>query len=120
VSTIGPIVPFVLILAVFWLLILRPQQRRQRELRDLQSSLSAGNDVMLSSGIFGTVSSIGDDHVLVQIAPGVTIKVVRGAIAQVTTMAEPTGPTGPTTHAADGEPVDGEPGAAGAAGSEEN
>jgi preprotein translocase subunit YajC len=109
VSTIGPIVPFVLILAVFWLLILRPQQRRQRELRELQSSLTTGSDVMLTSGIFGTVSGIDDDHVLVEIAPGVTIRVVRGAIAQVT-----------TTESADGEPVDGEPGTVEAAGSEEN
>jgi preprotein translocase subunit YajC len=89
VSTLGPLLPFVLILAVFWLLILRPQQRRQRELRALQSSLTAGNDVMLTSGIFGTVSSATDDHVLVDIAPGVTIKVARGAIAQVMTTPEP-------------------------------
>jgi preprotein translocase subunit YajC len=89
VSTLGPLLPFVLILAVFWLLILRPQQRRQRELRALQSSLTAGNDVMLTSGIFGTVSSAADDHVLVDIAPGVTIKVARGAIAQVMTTPEP-------------------------------
>jgi preprotein translocase subunit YajC len=91
VSALGPIVPFILILAVFWLLILRPQQRRQRELRALQSSLTTGSDVMLTSGIFGTVTSTNDDHVLVEIAPGVTIKVVRGAIAQVLTTSEPDG-----------------------------
>ena len=90
-SALGPIVPFILILAVFWLLILRPQQRRQRELRALQSSLGVGSDVMLTSGIFGTVTSTNDDHVLVEIAPDVTIKVVRGAIAQVLTTSEPDG-----------------------------
>jgi preprotein translocase subunit YajC len=109
VSSIGALLPFILIIAVFWLLILRPQQRRQRELRDLQSSLTAGDDVMLTSGIFGTVTGITDDHVLVEIAPGVTIKVARGAIAQTK-----------TTESADGGPVDGEPGSPGAAGSEEN
>lgn len=88
-SSLGPIVPFVLILAVFWLLILRPQQRRQRELRTLQSALTTGSDVMLSSGIYGTVTSTSDDHVLVDIAPGVTVKVARGAIAQVLTRPEP-------------------------------
>jgi preprotein translocase subunit YajC len=91
VSALGPILPFILILAVFWLLILRPQQRRQRELRALQSSLTTGSDVMLTSGIFGTVTTTNDDHVLVEIAPGVTIKVVRGAIAQVLTTSEPDG-----------------------------
>lgn len=88
-SQLGALLPFVLILAVFWLLILRPQQRRQRELRALQSSLTPGNDVMLTSGIFGTVNSITDDHVLVDLAPGVTVKVVRGAVAQVITTPEP-------------------------------
>jgi preprotein translocase subunit YajC len=110
VSSIGALLPFILIIGVFWLLILRPQQRRQRELRNLQSSLTAGDDVMLTSGIFGTVSSIDDDRVLVEIAPGVTITVVPGAIAQVTK----------ASGSADGEPVDGEPGSAAAAGSEEN
>ena len=90
-GSLAGLLPFVLILAVFWLLILRPQQRRQRELRALQSSLGVGSDVMLSSGIFGTVTSTNDDHVLVEIAPGVTIKVVRGAIAQVLTTSEPDG-----------------------------
>jgi len=110
VSSIGALLPFILIIGVFWLLILRPQQRRQRELRSLQSSLSTGDDVMLTSGIFGTVAGIDDDHVLVEIAPGVTIKAARGAIAQLTK----------TTESADGESVDGEPGSPDAAGSEEN
>ena len=81
-SNLGPLVPFVLVLAVFWLLILRPQQRRQRELRALQSSLTTGSDVMLTSGIYGTVNSTNDDHVLVDIAPGVTVKVARGAVGR--------------------------------------
>jgi len=93
VSSLGAVLPFVLILAVFWLLILRPQQRRQRELRALQSSLSAGSEVMLTSGIFGTVSATADDHVLVDIAPGVTIRIARGAVAQVITNTESAGDT---------------------------
>ena len=87
-GSLGALLPFVLIIAVFWLLILRPQQRRQRELRHLQSSLTSGSDVMLTSGIYGTVSSTTDDHVLVDIAPGVTVRVARGAIAQVLTTPE--------------------------------
>jgi preprotein translocase subunit YajC len=110
VSALGPIVPFILILAVFWLLILRPQQRRQRELRALQSTLTTGSDVMLTSGIFGTVTSTNDDHVLVEIAPGVTIKVVRGAVAQQLD----------TTETDRGLSDGGEPDGAEPAGSEEN
>ncbi|MFT4287829.1 preprotein translocase subunit YajC [Nocardioides sp.] len=88
-ETLGAILPFILILGVFWLLFLRPQQRRQRELLQLQSSLKAGDEVMLTSGIFGTISETADDHVLVELSPGVTVKVVTGAIARVLTEPEP-------------------------------
>jgi preprotein translocase subunit YajC len=82
------LLPFVLILLVFWFLVLRPQQRRQRDLRALQSSLSTGSEVMLTSVIFGTVSDTTDDHVVVEIASGVDIRVARAAIAQVLTTPE--------------------------------
>lgn len=88
-ETLGAILPFILILGVFWLLFLRPQQRRQRELRALQSSLEAGDEVMLTSGIFGTIASTAEDHVLVEVSPGVTIRVAPGAIARVLTEPEP-------------------------------
>ncbi len=90
-DTLGAILPFILILGVFWLLFLRPQARRQRELRALQSSLTTGDEVMLTSGIFGTVHEPAEDYVLVEISPGVTVKVARGAIAQVLTTPEPDG-----------------------------
>jgi preprotein translocase subunit YajC len=113
VGSLGALLPFVLIIAVFWLLILRPQQRRQRELRHLQSSLTAGSDVMLTSGIYGTVSSTHDDHVLVEIAQGVTVKVARGAIAQVMPTTETETTDTDTRESAEPEPGE-------SAGSEEN
>lgn len=77
------LLPFLLIILVFWFFLIRPQTRRQREAREMQSSLNVGEQVMLTSGIFGTVEAITDDHVLVQVADGVTIKVVRAAIGRV-------------------------------------
>lgn len=77
--------PLIGIALLFWLFIIRPQSRRQKELRSMQSSLSVGDEVMLTSGVFATVQAIEDDHVLVEIAPGVTIKVVRGAVGSITT-----------------------------------
>lgn len=72
--------PLIGIVLLFWLFIIRPQSRRQKELRTMQSSLSVGDEVMLTSGIFGTVQEIGDDHVVVEIAEGVGIKVAQGAV----------------------------------------
>lgn len=68
---------------IFWLLIIRPASKRQKEVAALQSSLSVGDEVVLTSGVFATVSEITDDHIAVEVAPGVVIRVVRGAVASV-------------------------------------
>ena len=72
--------PLVGIVLLFWLFIIRPQSRRQKELRSMQSSLSVNDEVMLTSGVYATVREIEDDHVKVEIAEGVVIKVARGAV----------------------------------------
>ena len=80
------LVPWLWIIAiavVFWLLIIRPASRRQKELSRMQSALSAGDEVLLSSGVFGTIAAIEDTHLMVDIADGVTIKVARGAVASI-------------------------------------
>ena len=68
---------------LLWLLLIRPQQRRQKELARMQASLNVGDEVMLTSGIFGVLRDTGEDHVLVEIADGVSVKVVRGAVGRV-------------------------------------
>jgi preprotein translocase subunit YajC len=75
--------PLVGIALLFWLLIIRPAQRRQRELKHMQGSLEVGDEVMLTSGVFGTLQAIADDHLLVEVAEGVTLKVARGAVGSV-------------------------------------
>ncbi|QWF20332.1 preprotein translocase subunit YajC [Nocardioides sp. LMS-CY] len=72
--------PLVGIVLLFWLFIIRPASRRQKELRRMQSSLSVGDDVVLTSGIYGTVDQVDDDHLRVAIADGVVIRVAPGAI----------------------------------------
>jgi len=78
------LLPLVGIALLFWLFIIRPASRRQKELGRMQSSLTIGDEVVLTSGVFGTVRGLEDDHVLVEIAAGVEIKVARGAIGTVT------------------------------------
>ena len=94
-SQLEPLLPLVALLAVFWFLLIRPQQRRNRELRSMQQSLKVGDEVMLTSGVFCVVEDIEDDHVRVEIAPDVTIKVARGAIGGVVSaLPEPEAPAG--------------------------
>jgi preprotein translocase subunit YajC len=69
-----------LILAVGAFLFMRPQRRRQREQQQVQRAISVGDEVVTSSGIVGTVRAMNDDRVLVEIAPGTTVEIVRRAI----------------------------------------
>ena len=80
--------PFVLIALVFWFLIVRPQRRRQQQLAATQSSIGPGTEVMLGSGFYGTVVSVGDDTLELQLAPGTTVKVARQAVVKVLDPAE--------------------------------
>jgi preprotein translocase subunit YajC len=77
------LLPLVAIALLFWLLLVRPASRRQKELARMQASLNVGDEVMLTSGIFGTLRDTDDDHVRIEIADGVTVKVARGAVGQV-------------------------------------
>lgn len=80
---IASLLPIVGIALLFWLLLIRPASRRQKELRRMQQSLNVGDEVMLTSGIFATLTATEGDHLLVTVADGVTIKVARGAIASI-------------------------------------
>jgi len=80
VQELASVLPLVGIALLFWFLMIRPAQRRQREVRQMQSSLVAGDEVMLTSGIYGVLQSLDDERVTVQIAPGVVVEVVRAAV----------------------------------------
>ena len=96
------LLPIIGIVLLFWLLLIRPQAKRQKALAALQGGLEPGNQVMLSSGLFGVVERIDDDRLHLRIAEGVTVEVARGAVANVV---PPAGPatTDPTTESTPGE-----------------
>jgi preprotein translocase subunit YajC len=85
VQDFAAVLPFVVLALLFWLFLVRPQARRRRELMHMQSTLEVGDEVMLTSGVYGTVRGLDEDGDVarVEIAAGVTIKVARGAIGQV-------------------------------------
>lgn len=74
--------PLIFIIFIFYFLLIRPQKKRAEEHRRLIDSVEAGDEVMTGSGIYGTVREVRDDHMLLEIAPGTTVRVARGAIAQ--------------------------------------
>ena len=82
-NDLAALLPLVAILALFWFMVVRPQQRRQREVTALQNSIEVGQQVMMSSGIYGTVRTVTDDTARLEIAPGTEILIARAAIARV-------------------------------------
>ena len=82
-NDLAALLPLVAILALFWFMVIRPQRRRQQEVASLQSSIQVGQRVMMSSGVFGTITSIVDDRARLEIAPGTEIEIARAAIAKV-------------------------------------
>ena len=65
-----------------YLLVIRPQQRRVREHSSFVSSLRYGDDVVTAGGIFGTITSLSDDTVSLEVAPGVSLKVLRSSVTR--------------------------------------
>jgi preprotein translocase subunit YajC len=98
VEGLASLLPLVGIALLFWLLIIRPAQRRQKELGRMQSSLDVGDEVMLTSGVYGTLRAIDDDHLMVEVAEGVTLKVARGAVGSVVPPAEASEPETRSTN----------------------
>lgn len=82
-ETLVSLLPIVAIAAIFWLLIIRPTQRRQKALAEVQRGLSVGDQVLTQAGIVGTVHHLQDDRVGLEVSDGVVITVVRPAIAGV-------------------------------------
>jgi preprotein translocase subunit YajC len=82
VSELASLLPLVAIALLFWLLLIRPASKRQRDVRLMQASLAVGDEVMLTAGIYGVLRSLDDDRVQVELAPGIVVEVARGAIGQ--------------------------------------
>lgn len=78
----APLLYLVLLVAAFFVFIVRPQRRQMAAHRALVVSLVVGDDVITNAGIFGTIVGLDDSVVRLEIAPGVTIRVARAAVAR--------------------------------------
>ncbi|MDX2169428.1 MAG: preprotein translocase subunit YajC [Deltaproteobacteria bacterium] len=77
------LLPFVLLFGIFYLLILRPQQQKQKEHKTMLNNLKKNDQVVTSGGLYGRVTQLSDDVVTMEIAPNVQVKVARPQIASV-------------------------------------
>jgi preprotein translocase subunit YajC len=74
------LVPFLLVFAIIYFLILMPMRRREKRIREFQSSLKVGDKVITTSGIYGQITRVGDHSVQLQVADKVRIEVAKAAI----------------------------------------
>jgi preprotein translocase subunit YajC len=89
-SALVQFLPLVLIFVVFYFLLIRPQQKKQKEHRSMLDALRRGDRVVTGGGILGTVSKVGtNDEVEIDIAQGVRVKVLRSTITSVLAKPDP-------------------------------
>ena len=71
-----------LMFLLMWLLFIRPQQQRVRKHQEVIASIEVGDDIVTAGGMLGTVTGIDADHLRVEVAPGVELRLLRGAITR--------------------------------------
>ena len=78
--------PFLLLIPLMYFVMIRPQQKRQKQWQQMLGSIKAGDKVTTAGGIRGTIMSIKDDSIIMKVAPdGIKMEVAKTAIASVTT-----------------------------------
>jgi preprotein translocase subunit YajC len=73
----------VAVFLVFWLLLIRPQRRRQRIQEEMIGSLAVGDEIVTAGGLYGEITALDEDEVHVEIADGVEVRIARRAVAGV-------------------------------------
>ncbi len=81
-ALIANLFPLILLGAVFYFLLIRPQRARQQQQRSLLGSLSPNDRVVTIGGLHGTIQSVDDDTVRIELAPGTVATLAKGAIAR--------------------------------------
>lgn len=79
----GMMIPMLLIFAIFYFMLIRPQQRKEKERKKMIAELKSGTRVMFSGGILGTITNVKESTFVIKIADGVKVEVARGAVSQV-------------------------------------
>ena len=83
------LLPLILIFVVFYFLLIRPQQKRMKDHRDMLGSLRRGDRIVTGGGIVGQIVKVSDDECTVEIGEGMRVKVLRSTIQQVLSKPQP-------------------------------
>ena len=80
----GQLIVIVALLALLWLLMIRPARRRQVAQQELLAGIEVGDEILTAGGLYGHVREIhGDDELLVEVAPNIELRVARRAVAAI-------------------------------------
>lgn len=89
-SAVASFLPLILIFGIMYMLLIRPQQKKMKDLKAMVEAVRRGDQVLTAGGIIGKVVKVGDDNVLeVEIAEGVKVKIAKHTITQVMSKTEP-------------------------------
>ncbi|MGF1446822.1 MAG: preprotein translocase subunit YajC [Pikeienuella sp.] len=89
-GALGTLIPFILMFVIFYFLLIRPQQKRMKEHRQMVENLRRGDQIISAGGLIGKVTKVmDDDEVEVQIADGVKIRMVKSTVSAVISKTEP-------------------------------
>lgn len=75
--------PLLVLIVIFYFMLIRPQMKRTKELRQMLASLSKGDEAVTSGGMAGRISNIGENYITLEVAEGVAIKVQKSAVTSV-------------------------------------
>jgi preprotein translocase subunit YajC len=79
-SPLIQLIPFALVLAIFYFVILLPMKRKQKKVQEFLDGLKVGDKIVTSGGIFGSIAKLGEASVQLQIAPNVRVDISRAAV----------------------------------------
>ena len=86
---IGSLMPIVLIFVIMYFLILRPQQQRQRQHREMIANVRRGDTIVTSGGLIGKVAKVDETEIQIEVAENTRVRIMRGMISEVRAKGEP-------------------------------
>lgn len=106
-SILETLLPFALVFVILYFFLIRPQQRRAKQHREMLAALRRGDTVVTTGGVIGKVVRVEDQEVQVEVAEGVRLRILRSAISELRSKTEPA----PAKAQASARPKDGKDGA---------
>ena len=85
----SPLIMLVLMFVIFYFLLIRPQQKKAKAQREMLANLRKGDSILTAGGIYGKITGIDDQTVVVEIAPQVRVKMSRGSVSGVASSPAP-------------------------------